>query len=109
MKDTQLDVKTSDANKIDSLGQQLKEKDTLIEQLLEQISQMKTSFHALVESTDPGSKSGTSSESVNGVGDHSEVGEPTHVAKIPMRYDESYFVTYSNYGIHYDMLSVSVN
>lgn len=70
---------------------------------------MKSSFHALVERSDPESKSETSSESANGVGDHSEVAEPTHVAKIPMKYDESYFVTYANYGIHYDMLSVSVN
>lgn len=94
------------------LEQQLKEKDVLIEQLLEQINQMKSSFHKWVDRTETDLGVGTSTEMkndpVNGVGDITEIEQPTHVAKIPIRDDEPYFMSYANFDIHYDMLSVSV-
>lgn len=84
----------------------------LIEQLLEQMNQMKSSFHEWVNRTETdlgvGTSSNVANESVNGVNVHSEVEQPTHVAKIPIRDDEPYFMSYSNFDIHYDMLSVSV-
>lgn len=109
LKNGQSDGKTSDAHKIESLERQLKEKDSMIEELLEQINQMKSTFHAWVERTEAGSSQTHASESSNGVGDHSELEEMTHVAKIPIKEDESYFTTYANLDIHYDMLSVSWN
>lgn len=102
LKESQRDGEINNAHKIESLERQLKEKDSLIEELLEQINQMKSTFHVWVERTEGGT--GSASETA----DHSETEEMTHVAKIPMKEDESYFVTYANFGIHYDMLSVSL-
>lgn len=86
----------------------------LIEQLLDQINQMKGSFHAWVERTETGAKSSGSIEmpaaaNENGENvDHLPENEgPSHVAKIPMYEDESYFMSYAHFDIHYDMLSVS--
>lgn len=74
----------------------LKEKDAHIEQLLEHINHMKRCFHAWVERSD---------NSLNEL----ENLEQTHVAKIPIKVDESYFMTYAHFDIHYDMLSVSLH
>lgn len=89
----------------------MKEKDVLIEQLLDQINQMKTSFHAWVERTGTDANPSGSEQmppTVNGEDvNRSEIEEQTHVAKIPIESDESYFMTYAHFDIHYDMLSVS--
>lgn len=94
----------ADNNKIGSLECQLKEKDDLIEQLLEQIHQMKSSFHAWVDRTSENDMA-ESSEEILAV--PTAVAEQTHVAKIPIKEDQSYFSSYAHFNIHYDMLSVS--
>lgn len=110
-KDIQSDAKPNDTHRIDCLEQQLKEKDVLIEQLIEQINQMKNGFHAWVERAETGCSSTCTTQetaTVNGENvDRSSHEEQTHVAKIPIKDDESYFMTYARYDIHYDMLSVS--
>ncbi|XP_031623582.1 protein arginine N-methyltransferase 1 [Contarinia nasturtii] len=98
--------KISDAHKIESLERQLKEKDVHIEHLVDQISEMKKCFEAWIErcSETNGSKSDFSQLTH----DLPENTEQTHVAKIPIKVDESYFMTYAHYGIHYEMLSDTV-
>lgn len=94
-------------SEIDILKEQLKEKDVLIEQLLDQMNQMKSSFHAWVERTanEPADLSENSVVNMP----TAELVEQTHVASIPIDQDEPYFITYSHFDIHYDMLSVSLN
>lgn len=101
-----MDVTTNDLHKIESLELKLKKKDDIIEQLLDQINQMKTSFHTWVDRTGNGPIPNTSS-SENEMSDKLEVDEQTHVAKIPIQLDESYFTSYAHFDVHYDMLSVS--
>lgn len=113
MKDIQSEAVSSDSHRIECLEHELRDKDVLIEQLLEQINQMKSSFHSWVERTDPKTKSSCSEEEqpplANGEDvDGSQNDEPSHVAKIPMQDDESYFMSYAHFNIHYDMLSVSM-
>lgn len=113
MKDTQSEATSTESHRIEHLERELKEKDVLIEQLLEQINQMKSGFHAWVERTDANAKPSDTDgllppPQVNGEdadGEHYE--DPTHVAKIPIKDDESYFMSYAHFNIHYDMLSVS--
>lgn len=101
---SQSNCKANDAHKIEALERQVKEKDVLIEQLLDQINEMKSSFHAWVDRADqPMTENTADNMSV------SRSAQPTHVAKIPMNQDESYFMTYAHFDIHYDMLSVSLN
>lgn len=92
---------TNDACKIETLQQQLEEKDVLIEQLLEQINQMKKSFHAWVDQT-------AANESTSVAENSGKTLEQTHVAAIPISQDESYFASYAHFSIHYDMLSDTV-
>lgn len=106
LKDTQADdSSTSDAQKIEYLEQQLKEKDALIEQLVDQISKMKVNFHEWVERME-NVPAPDASSSENAISENAENVERT-VAKIPIEDDESYFVTYAHFDIHYEMLSVS--
>lgn len=93
-------------HKIGTLERQLKEKDDLIEQLLEQIHQMKSSFHAWVDRTSNEPVNDMTESSGKNFSVSTEVAEQTHVAKIPIREDQSYFSSYAHYDIHYDMLSV---
>lgn len=113
MKDVQSEDTASDSHRIECLEHQVKEKDVLIEQLLDQINQMKTSFHAWVDRTETDANASGSEQmppTINGKdANRSEIDEQTHVAKIPIQDDESYFMTYAHFGIHYDMLSVSTN
>lgn len=101
----------SESHRIECLERELKEKDVLIEQLLDQINQMKSSFHAWVERTETSAKPSGSKQlqpQENGEdANSSQIEEQSHVAKIPIRDDESYFMTYAHFDIHYDMLSVS--
>lgn len=114
LKDTQSEATSSESHRIEHFERELKEKDVLIEQLLEQINQMKSGFHAWVERTDANAKPSDTDgllppPQVNGEdadGEHYE--DPTHVAKIPIKDDESYFMSYAHFNIHYDMLSVSI-
>lgn len=96
----------NDIHKIESLERVLKEKDAHIEQLLEQINQMKNCFHAYVERSGNGSKSAAGNSHTE-CQEESENGVQSHVAKIPIYEDESYFMTYAHFDIHYAMLSVS--
>lgn len=108
MKDAQPDNSTIDAHRIEGLERQLKEKDVLIEQLLEQINQMKTSFHAWVDRTETHANTIGSDDNTLNTENGDDAGEQSHVAKIPIRDDDSYFMTYAHFDIHYDMLSVSI-
>lgn len=94
--------KISDTHKIETLERKLKEKDVHIEHLIEQINQMRKGFNALIE------RSETNESTSETTPDELKDSEQTHVAKIPMKEDESYFVTYAHFDIHYDMLSVSL-
>lgn len=111
MKDVQSEAASTDSQRIECLESELKEKDVLIEQLLEQINQMKSSFHAWVERTDANAKPSGSEQlqppQLNGEDVDGQDDERTHVAQIPMKDDESYFMSYAHFNIHYDMLSVS--
>lgn len=110
-------VQTSNEHRIMALEEQLIEKDVLVEQLLDQIDQMKISFQAWVEREDSGScaisnlKMDTVCVPENEAEPaHSrQEGEQSRVAEIPIRDDDSYFMSYANFDIHYDMLSVSVD
>lgn len=106
LKDAKSDSTTNDAHKIESLQRELREKDAMIEQLLEQITHMKTmmssNFHEWVDRLEKSSSPSTA----NGTTEKADSGEKT-VAKIPIEDDESYFVTYAHFDIHYNMLSVS--
>lgn len=113
LKDVQSDATSNDSHRIECLERELKEKDVLIEQLLEQINQMKSGFHAWVERTDTNARPLNSEQlqppQMNGEDvDDAHDEEPSHVAKIPMKDDESYFMSYAHFNIHYDMLSVSM-
>lgn len=106
LKDAQSVANTSDTHRIEGLERQLNEKDVLIEQLLDQIQQMKSSFQAWVDCTETTDKM---PPTVNGDdGNGSRIEERSTVAKIPVQDDESYFMTYDHFNIHYDMLSVSM-
>ncbi|XP_055309220.1 uncharacterized protein LOC129573066 [Sitodiplosis mosellana] len=100
------------AHRIESLQQQLEEKDVLIEQLLEQINQMKSGFHEWVDRTANSLTTVAESTERNfpapAPAPESAVAEQTHVAEIPISQDEPYFIAYSHFGIHFDMLSDSV-
>lgn len=105
--ESQLNCSADDnTHKIESLERQLKEKDDLIEQLVEQIHQMKSSFHAWVDRTSNGPVNDLTESSGENLPVSTEVAEQTHVAKIPIREDQSYFTSYAHFDIHYDMLSV---
>lgn len=88
------------------MKRQLKDKDALIEQLLDQINEMKSNFHDWVERAENGDIT-ESSTSQNNVIEVSDIQEQTHVATIPIQQDESYFMSYAHFDIHFDMLSVS--
>lgn len=109
LSDNQQNDSSNKQHKIESLERQLREKDALIEQLLDQINEMKNSFHALMERTENGSASDSKAASQSTVnGERCPTAEErTHVAKIPIAEDESYFMTYAHYDIHFEMLSVS--
>lgn len=87
------------------MERQLRDKDALIEQLLDQINEMKCNFHAWVERAENGAMC-ENNTSENEVNSESHV-KQTHVATIPIQEDESYFMSYAHFDIHYDMLSVS--
>lgn len=86
------------------MERQLKDKDATIEQLLEQISQMKNSFHTWIDRIE-NEPNANSSENQNT--ENPKIKEQSHVANIPIQIDQSYFTSYAHFGIHYDMLSVS--
>lgn len=88
------------------MERQLKEKDALVTQLLERINEMKSNFQAWIERTENGPESEMNASGNDDI--KTEFQEPTHVARIPILEDESYFITYAHFDIHYDMLSVSV-
>lgn len=102
MEGTQPEDKASESHRIECLDQQLKEKDVLIEQLLDQINQMKSSYHGLLSMVDENGSGGMPT-TVNG-----DEGEQSQVAKIRLDDDANYFETYASFHIHYDMLSVSI-
>lgn len=114
LKDNITDSNMTSTHKIECLERLVKEKDAIIEQLLEQMNQMKISYHALFERTENESLVGSTSQTTinecaeNGFPGDSLVEKQTHVANIPINDDESYFNTYAHFDIHYDMLSVSV-
>lgn len=93
------DVEKSDAHKIEDLQRQLVEKDVLLEHLIGQIEQMKTSYHGLIERT-------TSNDGPTGSQLDADILQ-TYVGQVPVKDDEGYFTTYAHFDIHHDMLSVS--
>lgn len=103
MKNVRAIVEKSEAHQIEDLQRQLREKDALLELLVLQISQMKASFHSLVERT--------TDSSTPGAAQHSSLDEAlppqTYVGQVPIKDDEGYFSTYAHFDIHLDMLSVS--
>lgn len=87
----------SETQQIESLKRQLKDKDAVIEHLLQQTKQMKLTFHDLIERTDSNVASASATPKVPSVG------------QVPIAVDDrSYFSTYSHYDIHHDMLSDKV-
>lgn len=106
MKEDAPNTQINDTHKIESLERLLEEKDAHIEQLLEQINQMKQIFHAYVERSENGPKPAVGNSQTERQ-EESENGVQSHVAKIPIYEDESYFMTYAHFDIHYAMLSVS--
>lgn len=100
-------TKTSESFKVENLERELKEKDVLIAQLLEQINDMKSNFHTWVERTENGPI--TDANAPDNGDNNTGFQEPTHVARIPIHEDESYFVTYAHFDIHHEMLSVCFN
>lgn len=107
---TNVNVK-SDAHQIEDLQRQLKEKDATIEHLLEQMNDMRATFHALIDRNEVKQNADGSSKTQNeNSGKESPENSllmPTNVAAIPMFQDQSYFETYAHFNIHHDMLSVS--
>lgn len=97
----------SEAHKIETLERQLKDKDALIEQLLDQINEMKCNFHDWIERAENGGGCDENTSKEDSTVE-SETHKQTHVATIPIQEDESYFMSYAHYAIHYDMLSVGV-
>lgn len=83
---------------IRDLNAQLKEKDDVIEQATANIETMKKSFQNLLDDQE---KIGETSKVSAGLNEC--------VANVSLEDDEGYFNTYAHYGIHHDMLSVSIN
>lgn len=83
---------------IRNLTAQLKEKDDIIEQATANIETMKKSFKNLLENQE---KKGEISKVSDGPNEC--------VANVSLEDDEGYFNTYAHYGIHHDMLNVSIN
>lgn len=86
---------------IKELEQKLKEKDDMLEQAASDIETMRKSFVNLLSKEEPLNKSNTKTNEPrpkveNGVG------------SVPLIEDEGYFSSYSHFGIHHSMLSVSI-
>lgn len=94
---------SSAKNKIQNLESELKEKDTVIEQLQFQISQMQRHFQDWIERTDTKSSASKPDDEQN----VEESSAQTHVAEIPISEDQPYFTAYAHFDIHHTMLSVS--
>lgn len=86
--------KKSESVRIDELERTLDEKNKLIEFLINRIEQMKTGFRCLLDAD--GESSNSKKHKVQ-----------EFVGDVSVRDDEGYFITYSHFDIHHDMLSVS--
>ncbi|KAK5643429.1 hypothetical protein RI129_007274 [Pyrocoelia pectoralis] len=92
-----IDGKTPISNNINDLQRQIyeltlqvREKDNLLKNAMQDMAKMREVTKTIVESGD------------------SKILIPTNVASIPAGYDNEYFNTYSHYGIHHEMLSDTV-
>ncbi|KAF2885240.1 hypothetical protein ILUMI_20932 [Ignelater luminosus] len=93
-----IDGKTPISNNIGDLQRQiyeltlqLRQKDNLLKNAMQDMAKMREVTKTIVES-----------------GDSSKNLVPTDVASLPITYDSEYFNSYSHYGIHQEMLSDSV-
>lgn len=71
-------------------GLQVRHKDTLLQNAMEDINKMRKVTKNIIEAGDPKSSI------------------PSCVAARPVSCDNDYFSSYSHFGIHYDMLSVRI-
>lgn len=95
---SEVDVK-SDKQQIAELLALLSAKNKLLEQAASDMDTLKTKFREIFEE-----KSDVTSYEA---GKTAKVTSTNCVGSVPLQQDEGYFQTYSHYGIHHDMLSVS--
>lgn len=89
----------SDKQQITELLALLSAKNQLLEQAASDMETLKTKFREIFEE-----KSDTG---VTEAGKTAKATSINCVGSVPLQQDEGYFQTYSHYGIHHDMLSVS--
>lgn len=91
----------SDKQQISDLLALLSAKNELLEQAASDMDTLKTKFREVFEEkSDTGITSTESGKTV-------KASSSNCVGSVPLQQDEGYFQTYSHYGIHHEMLSVS--